>query len=376
MVSVAACVSLGLASVASAANPFRAQPCMISYNVREEPNALAVGDIDGDGLDDVVVGGKVDHVISWYRSNGTAFVSQGKLIAKEVLKPTTVSVVDLDGDGDLDVVAGTPLTSWSHDVLTAYHRVYAFLNGGRGESWATVELTHKGVSGVHSVRGGDVDGDGVADVVVGSQSSSTAIWLRGKTKKGGYGSKGSRTIVAGDAGIHLAQPYDVDGDGDLDVVTCSDTDAFRWFENGGGGADWSEHVLDAGEGDDDPYKGGGSRFSCHVDLDGDGFLDLVEANKYAADGEGLRSSAWNDGRRLFFKFIRIAPGRSSSVGAGTGTGATRPSTRSASSAGRRSSSASPARTSTATATSTSSRTTATRTKSPSTRTSAPRPRGT
>ena len=54
MVSVAACVSLGLASVASAANPFRAQPCMISYNVREEPNALAVGDIDGDGLDDVV----------------------------------------------------------------------------------------------------------------------------------------------------------------------------------------------------------------------------------------------------------------------------------------------------------------------------------
>ena len=47
-------------------------------------------------------------------------------------------------------------------------------------------------------------------------------------------------------------------------------------------------MLDAGEGDDDPYKGGGSRFACHVDLDGDGHLDLVEANKYAVDGEGLR----------------------------------------------------------------------------------------
>lgn len=126
---------------------------MISYNVRQEPNALAVGDIDGDGLDDVVVGGKVDHTISWYRSNGTAFIGQHKVISRDVLKPTTVSVADLDGDGDLDVVAGTPLTSWSHDILTAYHRVYAFINKeGNGNSWDRVVLAEKGVSGARRRR--------------------------------------------------------------------------------------------------------------------------------------------------------------------------------------------------------------------------------
>ncbi len=214
------------------------------------------GDVDGDGLDDVIVGAPNDEdgsgdtgaafVIFGRPTSGTVHLStlgsRGIRIdgaAPDDLTGTSVAEAgDVNGDGRADVIVGAP----GLPALGGPGLAYVVF----GRASGTVDLGALGAGGFRmagapgdlaglAVAGaGDVNGDGRADVMVGADradenaraNSGSAYVVFGRASTGNVvlpalGGTGFRIdgAAAGDhAGASVSGAGDVDGDGRADVI--------------------------------------------------------------------------------------------------------------------------------------------------------------
>ncbi|MEM8616620.1 MAG: FG-GAP-like repeat-containing protein, partial [Pseudomonadota bacterium] len=171
--------------------------------------------------------------------------------------------IDVDGDGDLDLVTGS---------YSGLLRTFQNING------AFTELTGASnpFNGVDLGFGStptsvDLDGDGDFDLISGEA---------GGTFRAFRNDSGSFTELTGasnpfngfDVGFYSAPTFvDVDGDGDLDLVSGELYGTLKTFENTGSG--FTELT-----GANNPFTGMNVGFysgPAFVDVDGDGDLDLV-----------------------------------------------------------------------------------------------------
>jgi len=202
---------------------------------------VQAGDLDGDGDVDLVVAEfGYDHGrILWMENRGS-----GKFRDHELLvAPGTIHVpiADYDNDGDLDVAAV---------VTQEEEEVWIFENPGNG---AFVPEPHRVYFTTNFDLGGsglvatDLDRDGDQDLLLSAgdnlelvyhypQPYHGCIWLE---NKGGLRFEAKRISTFG--GTYAAQPADLDGDGDTDVVLTSLFNDWRqsgaaslvWLENDG-----------------------------------------------------------------------------------------------------------------------------------------------
>jgi len=187
-----------------------------TFNMTVVDQAMAgdckmVGDIDGDGKVDAVVGGSISEGLAWYRwPDWTRFD-----IATPVLEFTTDGEVgDVDGDGDLDIVipdgpAGNNLV-WFENPRP----------GGNPatDTWIRHEIAALGDWG-KDVELADFDLDGNLDVATRT-NSVVRVHFRNPD-----GSWDASTIASGLSGEGMTSG-DVDGDGDVDLVV-----ARAWIDN-------------------------------------------------------------------------------------------------------------------------------------------------
>ncbi len=183
-------------------------------------NPRGVGDIDGDGDNDIV------RTTGWYRNEGNGATwtwvenigSAGDPGGTGQYDDTTRSwIFDIDLDGDNDIVMSTADTASSNGWLRWFEN-----ENGDGSAW----LSHSIASGkgdLHSLALADFDNDGDIDIFTGEGplgGSGASGIRRGFIFEniGGAGASWIEQIVVEGYEIHEAQAGDVDGDGDIDIV--------------------------------------------------------------------------------------------------------------------------------------------------------------
>jgi hypothetical protein len=146
--------------------------------------------------------------ISWYENaDGKGAFGEQRVISTEASGAASVETADVDRDGDLD------LLSASDDRIAWYENT-----DGKG-SFGEQRVISRGVQQANSVAAMDIDGDGDLDVLSASSIDAKIAWYENRDGKDMFGpQKIIRTSVFGAA---FVTAEDVDGDGDMDVLSAS-----------------------------------------------------------------------------------------------------------------------------------------------------------
>jgi hypothetical protein len=137
----------------------------------KEGIATAAGDLDGDGLEDIVVCYDQGAIVA-YTAEG-AVISGINFRAFEYESDIDVSVADLDGDGLVEIIVGGGSKSGDQAAV----RVFGY-SGGAVYDTGVNFLAYDRRDGVN-VASGDIDGDGLAEILtVPGVSGRSAVEVR------------------------------------------------------------------------------------------------------------------------------------------------------------------------------------------------------
>ncbi len=269
-------------------------------------SVAGAGDVNGDGYDDILVGAY--EYVHGCDDPGTAYLVHGPVSGVMYLSyaaasfpgedyfdqagDVVASAGDVNGDGYDDLLITAP----GHDMVGAVYLIHGPVSGERplatadakltGEAWA--DLVSSSLSSAD-----DVDGDGLADLLVGAcnhdynGSGAGAVYIVSGSVTGTVSLAAADATLVGSAtmdcaGISVASAGDMSGDGLDDVLVGA-------IGHGDGGAAYLVHSPIAGFWDlssadatlvGAPATNAGSSVSPAGDVDGDGHRDVLVGMRY------------------------------------------------------------------------------------------------
>ena len=232
-----------------------------------------VGDIDGDGLDDLLVSGAYSQELAWYKNPDW----KKFWIDRDKIFTTDHQIIDMDHDGDNDVVALTKQgigwyqnPGWQHHVIGSalLHDIEVF-DWDKNGDWEIVARNQSGFGGdgsqlflydqddrgewqqsTISIPNGegiaihDLDQDGLTDIIV------NGVWLRNNGKPGSQRWQSVTFSDTWDWEHTFIAVGDLNGDQRPDIVMTPAEHAHNhynisWFEAPQTTTDiWQEHIIE------------------------------------------------------------------------------------------------------------------------------------
>ncbi len=229
-----------------------------------QPQKVRGADVDSDGDLDIVAALAEDNGVFWYENtDGDGTFGLPQLLTSDATNAACVAAGDLDGDGDIDVVSASP----DDDKVAWYEN--KTIHGSALFETQSPEVTNN-ASGVNAVYAADIDGDGDQDILSSSEGDDKIAWYENTD---GAGSFGSQQVISTSADrARSVYAADIDGDGDLDVLSASySDDKIAWYANtNGAGTFGSEQVISTSA---------DVAWCVHAaDLDKDGDVDVISAS--------------------------------------------------------------------------------------------------
>ena len=242
--------------------------------------ALAVADVNGDGLDDVYLGGAKEQAAALYLQSGDGnfrALPTPAFTADAISEDVSAVFFDADRDGDRDLYVVSGGNEYSEDSPALQDRLY--LNDGRGRFTRSLDALPPELNSGSVVAPADIDGDGDVDLFVGGRSIPWKYGANPKSQLLLNDGRGRFTdAVAKAPGLDAvgmvtdAVWSDVNGDKRVDLVIVGDWMPVTVFLNRGGGR--LEQSRDASLAKTDGWW---NRIVA-ADLDGDGREEFVLGN--------------------------------------------------------------------------------------------------
>lgn len=267
----------------------------VSYStgVGTAPNAVAIGDINGDGHADVVTsngttGSDPNGSISVLYGNGAGTLSAPSKIAwANPTNPYGVALADVNHDGLPDVITADRSTK----------SVGVRLNTSTGLSAAATDITLIGAAHVPQLPVvGDFTEDGFVDIAVADPGDGE-VWLLPNSGSSPYFSSASATHFAAGASPFSLAAVDLHGNGHLDLAVGTNSGTSVGVLSGNGAGSFTGPALL--NTDADPIV------IASADFAHDGNQDLVTADN---SGNGDLSVLRNTGGAVFAPEQRITGG--------------------------------------------------------------------
>ncbi len=212
---------------------------------------LISSDINGDGILDILTTTTTDDQIIWFENDGSGNFGEANMYPISDNTTSSIISMDYDDDGDKDIIIG------------GLGKIFLYENDGLG-SYGNELIINLSIGNSIQVLVKDFNSDGYMDFVVWSVSDKV-VWI----KNNGDGTFDDEQLILDEivdlTDVNIA---DVDGDGDVDVLTVSgiyySTKDFSWFRNEGNGNFGDQIIIDNND------------FSNveAIDIDGDNDLDL------------------------------------------------------------------------------------------------------
>lgn len=237
-------------------------------NVRD----IEAVDVDSDGDADVLSASTESFIkyslatVGWYEN----LDSLGNFGLQAVLSipggsSAELVAADLDGDGDKDVLVAYAPNGGS--------LLWATNSDGLGNFGASQLIDTAGTNGFTAAEVGDLDGDGDLDVLsaLGTfiSTGTKVVWYENAD---GMGSYGAAQLISTGNGISQVITADFDSDGDPDVL---------WMATNASTISWAENIDGLGAfGPSQQLTSVSPRAIAVADLDGDADLDVLALNQF------------------------------------------------------------------------------------------------